>query len=310
MVIAANGGTENFQLAELPVPAIGPAQVLVRVLATSVNPIDIKLRKSGDMGYGPGSILGFDVAGKIEKVGAAVTEFHPADDVFYCPAFGPPGSYAEFHAADAAIVAKKPSRLSWVEAASTPVAASTAYQALFDRGRLTLGQSVLIINAAGGVGSWATQLAHGAGAYVIGVCSGANVALARSLGADHVIDRTSEDVIATVKEEFPAGVDLVFDCAGHDWVQRCMEVTRPGGKIVTIVNPSGPLSAGYRKNIALNYCFLNRSRATLESISTLIDRGLVKPIISKVFKLDDIATAHDCLEQGGGFGKIAITVGT
>ncbi len=310
MILTANGGPENFKLGELPVPSIGPNQLLVRVLAGSVNPIDIKLRKTGNFGYGPGSVLGFDVAGKVEKVGAGVTDFHPADDVYYSPAFGLPGGNAEFNVVDADIVARKPPSLSWLEAGVVPLAGMTAYGALFERANLRLGQTVLIINSTGGVGSIATQLAHRAGAYVIAVCSGPNLALARSFGADRVIDRNQEDVIAIVKEEHPHGVDVVLDCAGFDWVARCMDLVRPMGQIVTIVNPSGELALGYRKNITLHYSFLRRDRRVLESLSNLIERNLIKPVVNKVFRVEEIAEAHRILEQGGGFGKIALSVWT
>lgn len=308
MVLTVNGGPEHLQLRDLPLPDIGPNQLLVRVLAGSVNPIDIKLRKTGNFGFGPGSVLGFDVAGKVEKVGAGVTDFHPADDVYYCPAFGSPGSYAEFHVVNADIVGRKPSSLSWLEAGVVPLAGMTAYGALFEQANLRLGQTVLIINSAGGVGSFATQLAHRAGAYVIAVCSGPNMALARSLGADRVIDRNHEDVIAIVKEEHPQGVDVVFDCAGFDWVARCMELVRPMGQMVTIVNPSGELALGYRKNITLHYSFLRRDRRVLKTLSDLIERSLIKPVIHKVFRLEEVAEAHRTLEQGGGFGKIALSI--
>jgi NADPH2:quinone reductase len=310
MILAANGGVENFHLRDIPIPPLGANQILVRVLASSVNPVDAKLRKTGAFGYGPGSVLGFDVAGKVEKVGTAVTDFHPADDVYYSPAFGLPGSYAEFNIVESGIAAKKPSGLSWIEAAAVPLAGMTAYGALFDRANLRLGQTVLIINSTGGVGSFATQLAHRAGAHVIAVCSGPNMALARSLGADRVIDRSTEDVVAIVREEHPDGVDLVLDCAGFDWIARCMDIVRPMGQMVTIVNPSGDLAIGYRKNVTLHYSFLCRSRRTLEQLTHLIDRNLLKPVINKVFRLEEVADAHNCLEQGGGFGKIGISIGS
>ncbi len=310
MILTANGGAENFQMRDVPLPPLGANQLLVRVLASSVNPIDIELRKTGAIGYGAESVLGFDAAGKVEKVGVAVTDFHPADDVYYSPAFGLPGSYAEFNIVDAGLVAKKPASLSWIEAAAVPLAGMTAYGALFDRAHLRLGQTILIINSTGGVGSLATQLAHRAGAYVIAVCSGPNMALARSLGADRVIDRNTEDVVAIVKEEHPNGVDVVLDFAGFDWIARCMDIVRPMGQMVTIVNPAGELAMGYRKNVTLHYSFLCRSRCTLEHLTDLINRNWLKPVINKVYRMEEIADAHRCFEQGGGFGKIGVSVGS
>ncbi|HTV47003.1 MAG TPA: zinc-binding dehydrogenase [Phycisphaerae bacterium] len=308
MVITANGGPEVFAQRDLPIPEAGPNQLLVRVMAAGVNPLDYKLRRTGAFGYGPGSVLGFDAAGVVEKVGPGVTGFKPMDEVFYSPDVTGPGSYAQYHLTAADIVVKKPQNLTFIEAAAIPLAGMTAWQAMIDRCHMQLGQRVLIHGASGGVGSMAVQLAHTAGAYVYATASPANMGLVRGLGADYVIDRTQRDFAAEItKETDGEGVDLVFDCVGSDLVARSIPIVRSMGNIVTIVNPSGDLSLGYRKNISLHYAFMLRKRQTLEQIAELVEHGKIKPVIGKVMKLEQAAEAHKQLEQGGGFGKIVLT---
>jgi NADPH:quinone reductase len=309
MVITRNGGPEVFELRDISMPEVGPNQLLVKVKATSVNPLDYKLRQTGAFGYGAGSVLGFDVAGVVEKTGPGVTEFKPGDEVFYSPEVSGPGSYAQYHLTSAEIVVKKPAKLTFIEAAAVPLSGMTAWQGVVDRGGLKLGQRVLIHGAAGGVGSMAVQLAHAAGAYVFGTASPANAALVRSLGVDYVIDRTKEDFADVVTRETGGkGVDLVYDCHGGDLVARSIPVTKSMGNIITIVNPSGDLSLGYRKNVSIHYEFMLRKRQTLQEIAVLLERGIIKPVIGKVMGLEQVAEAHMLVEKGGGFGKIVLTV--
>jgi len=309
MVITANGGPEVLQQKDIPIPEVGPNQLLVRVMAAGANPLDYKLRRTGAFGYGPGSVLGFDAAGVVEKVGPGVTEFKPMDEVFYSPDITGPGSYAQYHLTAADIVVKKPKNLTFIEAAAAPLAGMTAWQTMIDRGGLRLGQRVLIHGAAGGVGSIAVQLAHAAGAYVYATASPANMGLVRGLGADFIIDRTQRDFAAEIqKETGGAGVDLVLDLYGGDLVARSISVVKSMGNIVTIVNPSGDLSLGYRKNISIHYAFMLRKRQTLEKIAELLEHGIIKPVIGKVMSLEQVAEAHKQMEQGGGFGKIVLTI--
>ncbi len=310
MVITANGPPEVFQEQELPVPEPGPNQLLVKVYATTVNPVDYKIRRSGAFGYGPGSVLGFDAAGVVEKTGAAVRDFKAGDEVFYSPDFSGPGAYAQYHVVDAGIVAPKPANLSLLEAAAVPLAGMTAWDGIVERGGVRVAQSVLIHGASGGVGSWATQLAHAAGAYVFAVCAAPNAALVRSLGADHVIERNQLDFAQVVAQETGGeGVDLVYDCFGGDLVARSIPIVKPMGKIVTIVNPSGELSLAYRRNVSIHFEFLRRRKDFLLELRSLLERQVIKPVISRVLALEDVAEAHQALEKGGGFGKIVLTVG-
>lgn len=312
MILAANGGPEVLVLRDVPKPQIQADQILVKVQAIAVNPIDCKIRKTGAFGYGADSILGFDVSGVVEQTGTLVKNFQAGDAVFYSPDFSGPGANAEYHAVRADIVAKKPAHLDYIEAAGMPLAALTAWVSLMEQGDLRLGQTVLIIGASGGVGSLAVQLAHAAGAYVFAVCSAANAGLVRSLGADRVIDRQTENFADVIRQEAGA-VDLVFDCFGGDYVAKSISTVQPMGRIVTIVDPSGELALGYRHNISLHYVSLaydsiKRRVEGIGMIAKLMDREILKPVISKVMPLEKLAEAHRALEAGGGFGKIVMTV--
>jgi NADPH2:quinone reductase len=312
MALSANGGPEVLILQDTAKPEIRPDQILVKVQAVALNPIDCKIRKTGAFGYGPGGILGFDVSGTVEQAGSLVNNVACGDAVLYCPDFSGPGANAQYHAVRADFVAKKPAHLGYVEAASVPLAGLTAWAALMEQGDLRLGQTVLIIGASGGVGSLAVQLAHAAGAYVFAVCSAANAGLVRSLGADRVIDRQSEDFAAVIKSE--AGqTDLVFDCYGGDGVARSIPIVKPMGHIVTIVDPIGDMALGYRHNVNLHYVSLafdsiRRRCDGIGMLAKLLEREIVKPVIHKVMPLEQLAEAHRALEAGGGFGKIVLTV--
>ncbi len=312
MVLSANGGPEVLTLQDRPKPEIRPDQILVKVQAVALNPIDCKIRKTGAFGYGAGGILGFDVSGTVEQTGTLVTHLQLGDAVFYCPDFSGPGANAQYHAVRADLVAKKPEHLGYIEAAAVSLAGLTAWTAVLEQGHLRLGQTVLIVGAAGGVGSLAVQLAHAAGAYVFAVCSSANAGLVRSLGADRVIDRLSEDFVSVIHKEAGA-VDLLFDCVGGDYVQRGMAIVKPMGRLVTIVDPKGDLSLGYRHNITLHYVSLafdsiRRRVDGIKMLTVLLEREILKPVVSRVLPLEKLAVAHRELESGGGFGKIVLTV--
>ncbi len=318
IIMNSVGGPEVLVEKDVPTPVPRGRELLIAVKAAGVNPIDYKIRKSGVFGAGPGRILGFDVAGVVHAAGPEAQDFKPGDAVFYAAELAKNGAYAEFHVVDETIVARKPKNLDFNSAAALPTAGLTAWQALIDRCHLTLGQTVLIHGGSGGVGSMAVQLAHAAGAIVFATCSGRNMDLVRSMGADRAIDHKTEDFSQIIKHEAashgapaaePGGAaDVVFDCFGGDCVVRSIPITRNGGKIATIVNANGDLSAGYRRNISLEYVFLNRGRAQLETLASLAERGRIKPIVRAVLPLSAAAEAHRQLEAGGGFGKIVLHV--
>src|SRR5688572_20804134 len=223
MVIKTFGGTEVFEQREVPKPVPESKQVLVRVFATSVNPLDCQTRR-GDYAASVRlpAIIGSDVSGVVDVVGGAVTDFKVGDEVYYTPRiFGGDGSYAEYHVADESIIAHKPRNISHFEAASLSLTGGTAWETLVTRGGLQVGESILIHAGAGGVGSIAIQLAKAIGANVFTTCSRQNVDFVRSLGADYVIDCRSEDYVEVVRRETSGkGVDFVFDTIGGDTIER------------------------------------------------------------------------------------------
>jgi NADPH:quinone reductase-like Zn-dependent oxidoreductase len=310
MIIKAFGGSDVFEPQEIPKPQPGANQVLVKVHATSINPVDFKIRQAGSWaGVKPPAIIGYDVSGVIEAVGEEVKDFKVGDEVFYTPEIfgGPAGSYAEYHVANEAIVAHKPINLSHIEAASIPLAGGTAWDALITRANLQVGESVLI-HGSGGVGSLAVQIAKAAGARVLVTCSSRMVDLVKELGADCAIDYKSQDFVEVVQQTQEMGVDVVFDTVGGSTLAQSIAVTKPHGRMVSIVNTTGDLFAAHPKNITLHFLFLERARYKLDSLRTLIERGKLKPVIDSVMPLSDVAQAHDRIEQGGLQGKIVLEV--
>ncbi|MDQ4059824.1 MAG: zinc-binding dehydrogenase, partial [Pseudomonadota bacterium] len=238
MVITKFGPPDVFELWQLDRPKPGASEVLVRVVASGTNPVDAKIRQAGSWAQiSFPAVLGYDVAGVVEDVGAGVTELRVGDEVFYTPEiFGNSrGSYAEFNVAPARIVAKKPAGLSHVEAAGIPLAGGTAWEAVVRRLAVRPGETVLIHGGAGGVGSFAVQFAKVAGARVIATASQANLSFVASLGADVVIDYRGSDVAERVLHETGgAGVHASFDTVGGN-VPLSPEATRPFGRIATIL---------------------------------------------------------------------------
>ena len=318
VAMSAVGEPEVLHLVEMPVPSPGPNELLIRIKAAGVNPIDYKLRKTGAMNSGPGTVLGFEAAGIVEKAGPGVQDFKPGDRVYYSSEFSKTGTYAEFQTVESRLVASMPANLTFEQAAALPLAGTTAWDALFNRGQLTLGQTVLISAANGGVGSLALQLAKAAGAFVFATCSSRSTDFVRGIptigpadhraGPDRLLNYQTDPWPEIVKSECPAGLDLVFDCAGQDVVSKCIPLMKPLGKIVTIVNPAGKLEEGYRHNITIHFAFLSRSRAVLELLKALAERRLLVPLIDSVLPLEKAAEAHRLLEAGGVKGKIILRV--
>lgn len=312
MVIRAFGGTDVFEERDLPDPQPGPGEVLVRVVATAVNPVDYKIRRNGAWaGVKPPAIIGYDVSGVVEAVGPGVTDFRSGDEVYYTPEIfgGKPGSYAQYHVASASIVAHKPRNLSHVEAAAVPLAGGTAWDAMVTRAGVRPGETVLIHGGAGGVGHFAVQIAKAAGARVLVTCSRRNLEFVRQLGADVAIDYEHEDFVEVVNRAAGGqGVDVVFDTVGGELLAKSVEVTRPGGRLVSIVSAGGNLNAAHRKNLTLHFLFLLRARDKLDSLRAVIERGLVRPVVDQVLALEQVAKAHERLETGHGRGKIVLQV--
>jgi len=307
------GGPELFEERDVERPTPGPGQVLVKVLAASTNPVDTKLRADGSFaGLEPPVVLGADVSGVVEEVGPGVADLSPGDEVYYTPEiFGPGsnGAYAEYNVADVDIVAKKPASLTHEEAAAVPLAGGTAYEALVRRLDLRVGETILIHGGAGGVGSFAIQVARAAGARVLATAGTENQETLKSLGADVAIDYTQDDVVEMALDDTAgAGVDAVLDAVGGDTVVNSIPATRPFGRIATILGGQGDFTPLYVNNQVLHGVLLLRERARLEEMSRLIERGQVKPLVNEVLALDEVGKAHERLESGHGRGKIVLRV--
>jgi NADPH2:quinone reductase len=315
VVLKSFGGPEAFELQELPKPVPQAGQVLVRVHATSINPLDYQVRRGDYPDLVPlPAITGHDVSGVVEAIGPGVTAFAPGDEVWYTPQiFDGPGSYAQYHVAAESIVGKKPPSLTHLEAASLTLVGGTAWEALVARAGLRVGESILIHGGAGGVGHVAIQLAKAIGAKVFTTARENNFEFARRMGADVVIDYEKEDYAAAIlRETGGRGVDVVFDTIGGDTLSRSADVLAQLGRVVSIVDIAQPqnLLQAWGKNASYHFVFTRQHRGKLDELSALIERGQLRPHVGAVYALADIAQAHARLEtpNNGLQGKIAIAV--
>ncbi|MFX1521388.1 MAG: zinc-dependent alcohol dehydrogenase family protein [Promethearchaeota archaeon] len=311
MVITSFGGPNVFKEDNVPEPEFGPTEVLVKVHATSVNPIDYKIRQSGSWaGVEPPAVIGYDVSGVVEEIGEAVSDFKVGDEVYYTPKiFGGQGSYAEYHVAQEAIVARKPSNISHIEAASIPLAGGVAWDTLIERGSLHPAETVLIHAGNGGVGSLAIQLAKATGAYVFTTCSNYDFDWVEKLGADRLIDYRAEDFVDVINTETGSeGVDLVLDPIGGDTLTKSIDAVKHFGRIVSIVASEGDFRKALSKNVTVHFFLLQRERYKLDAMRNLIEREKIKPVIDSVMDLKEVAKAHERLEKGKVKGKIVLKV--
>lgn len=304
--IYAYGGQEQLKYEDAPMPQVGEKDVLVRVVAASVNPVDWKIREGyikEMLHYSFPVILGWDVSGVVESVGTAVTRFKPGDAVYSRPAILRDGTYAEYVAIDENEIAFKPATISHSSAASLPLAGITAWDVLVKAAAIKAGDRVLIHAASGGVGSLAVQLAKARGAYVIATTSTKNIPLVKSLGADEIIDYRHQAFEKTVH-----AVDIVFDSLGGDIQEKSWQVLKPNGILVSVVNPpSAERAAAHQVRSA--FVFIQPDAAVLAELAQLVDAGKIRPIIAAEFALQDTAKAHALSESGRAVGKIVIQVG-
>lgn len=300
------GGPEVLSYEDCAPPTIADDELLVRVVAAAVNPVDWKVREGFLKDMIPHRFpltLGWDLAGVVDAVGDRVAEFEPGDAVFSRPDLTRDGTYAEFVAVRASEVARKPTTVSFADAASLPLAGITAWEALINSGRLSEGQTVLIHAAAGGVGSLAVQLAKWKGARVIATASSANHALVRSLGADEVIDYRAVSFAERVRD-----VDMVFDTIGGPVQEASWTVIRAGGVLVSVVDPPTPERAA-QAGVEGKFVFIQPSAPILRELAELVDTGIVRPIVGAEFALHRVREAHALSESGHARGKIVLHVG-
>jgi NADPH2:quinone reductase len=315
MILKSFGGPDSFELSDVAKPVPQAGQVLVRVHATSINPLDYQVRRGDYPDLVPlPAITGHDVSGVVEAVGPGVSAFAPGDEVWYTPQiFDGQGSYAEYHVAAESIIARKPPSLSHLEAASLSLVGGTVWEALTVRAVLRVGESILIHGGAGGVGHVAIQVAKAMGARVFTTVREDNAEFVRSLGADVVIDYTREDYVeAIMRETAGHGVDVVFDTIGGDTLARSADVLAQLGRVVSIVDIAQPqnLVQAWGKNASYHFVFTRQNRGKLDELSALVERGQLRPHVGAVYSLADIPLAHARLESAnnGLIGKIAIAV--
>jgi NADPH:quinone reductase-like Zn-dependent oxidoreductase len=312
------GSPDVLKLEDLEKPTPADNQILVKVRAASVNPLDwhymrgtpYLVRLEAGMGAPKDVRFGVDFAGTVEAVGAKVTRFHPGDDVFG----GADGAFAEYTVvAETKAVAIKPTNLTFEQAAAVPIAALTALQALRDEGQLKPGQKVLINGASGGVGTFAVQIAKSFGAEVTGVCSTRNVDLVRSLGADHVVDYTHEDFTSAAQR-----YDLIVDMVGNHPLLDYRRVLNPEGRLVIVGGPNdgnwigpmvGPLKAWIMSPFVhqqFGTLMAHLTQRDLAAVSELIQSGKVTPVIDRRYPLAEVPEAIRYLEAGHARGKVVI----
>jgi NADPH:quinone reductase-like Zn-dependent oxidoreductase len=301
------GGPEVLELVEVERPAPGPTEVLVRVAAAGVNPVDWKVRARGGFLGAPPFTVGWDVAGVVEEVGRGVTRFAVGDRVFGMPRFPhEAGAYAEYVTSPSRQLAETPGRLSDVEAAGLPLAGLTAWQALVETADVQPGQRVLVLAAAGGVGHLAVQIAKARGAYVIGTARAAKHPFLAGLGVDDAIDYTTGSV-----GERAGDVDVVLDLVGGDAGLDALPALRDGGIFIRVPSASDLESllgrAGDR--VRVTGILVEPDRLGLEALAGLVEEGELRVHVERTFPLEEAGRAHELGEKGRVQGKLVLKVG-
>lgn len=301
----AFGDAGVLRLDDVPVPAIADDEVLIRVAAAGVNPVDWKIREGWLRDFIPHRlplIPGWDVSGVVERAGAAVTGFRPGDEVWTRPDIARDGGYAEFIAVKAAEVAARPAGLSHIQAASIPLAGITAWWSLVDVADVQPGQRVLIHAAGGGVGSLAVQIARARGARVVATCSPRNADLVKSLGAEELVNYRAVDFTRAMLP-----VDVVFDTVGGQTQEASWAVLKPGGLMVSIVVPP-PEDRARALGVRSAFVFIQPSARILGELAALIGAGALRPVLGATFPLAKAADAQRLSQTGHARGKIVLTV--
>jgi NADPH:quinone reductase-like Zn-dependent oxidoreductase len=302
--IHAFGGLDKLVYEDAPVPAINADDVLVKVHAASVNPVDWKIREGYLKDFIPHQLpltLGWDFAGEVVAVGEQVKEWKIGDAVYARPDLGRDGSYAEYIAVRGSEIARKPQSLNWQQAAAVPLTALTAWQALYEIANLKSGERVLIHAGAGGVGTFAIQLAKLRGAQVYTTSSSRNIELLKSLGADEVIDYTSRD-FSQLRD-----LDIVFDTLGGDVLDKSWQTLKRGGRLVSIIGAPDAQTAE-QHGVTPLFCFVQPSEPQLKELAALIDGDKLQLVIDSVFELKDVVKAQEKSQTGHARGKIVVQV--
>ncbi|MEU7719560.1 NADP-dependent oxidoreductase [Streptomyces tibetensis] len=324
------GGQAGMRAAELPDPQVGADDVLVKIHAAGVNPLDLRIR-NGDfkafLPYRLPLVLGNDLAGTVVRVGPSVTRFAVGDEVYARPDKDRIGTFAELIAVHPDDLAPKPATLTMAEAASLPLVALTAWQALVERAHVRPGQKVLIHAGAGGLGSIAVQLAKALGADVATTVSTAKIGLVKDLGADVVVDYRTQDF-----EEVLDGYDVVLDSLGGENLAKSLRVLKPGGMAISVAGPPDPAFArelgvnpmlrlamtalsfrtrrsAERHGVSYTFLFMKASGDQLRELTPLIDAGKIRPVVDRVFPFEETLQAMEYVEGGRPkAGKVVVTM--
>lgn len=299
------GGPEVLRYEDAPKPHPGAGEVLVRIHAAAINPVDWKIRAGhleSMLHHTMPLVLGWDLSGVVEAVGPEVVRLKLGDEVYSRPDIKRDGAYAEFIVVREAEVALKPKSIDHIHAAALPLAGLTAWQTLFDAAQLVAGQRVLIHAAAGGVGHLAVQLAKGRGAHVIGTASAKNHDFLRRLGVDQVLDYTTVAFESAIEP-----VDVVLDTLGGEIQARSWQVLKPGGILVSIASPPDPAVAA-KHGVRQAFVFTEPNAGQLSELATLVDGEKLKVIAETILPLSDATRAQELSERGHTRGKIVLRV--
>ncbi|RKS23406.1 alcohol dehydrogenase [Flavobacterium endophyticum] len=321
--------TDRLKLVDLPVPNLKQDEVLVEIYAASVNQLDLKI-KSGEfkliLPYKLPLVLGHDVSGVVTKVGSTVTKFKAGDEVYARPSDFHIGAFAEYIAINEMDLALKPTNISFEEAASMPLVSLTAWQALIEKSNLKKGQKVFIQAGSGGVGTIAIQLAKHLGLKTATTTGAANTELVKSLGADVVIDYRKEDFEAVLKD-----YNLVLNSQDAKTLEKSLNVLKDGGKVISISGPPTPVFANEfnlpwyvkfatkllsskirgkakKSNVDYEFLFMRANGMQLSEIGKLIETGVIRPIVDKVFPFEQMNEAMSYVSSGHAKGKVVVKV--
>jgi len=300
------GGPEKLVVDDVPRPKPGAGEVLVKIRSAGVNPVDWKIRsgKFADPRWKLPITLGYEACGVVESLGADVKDLAAGDEGYGLLPIAVGGGYAEYAAVPASMLARKPKNLDAAAAGGVPLAALTAWQALFDKAGLAAGQTVLVHGGSGGVGHFAVQLAKARGAKVLATASTANQGFLKELGADVAIDYKTQKF-----EEVAKDVDVVLDSIGGDTLQRSYGVLKKGGFVVSIVARVDEKELA-EKGLRGASMLVTPNADELREITKLIEAGKVKPVVGATFPLAEAAAAQRKLEAGGTRGKIVLLTAT
>jgi len=308
IILKAFGGIENFEAVNIPVPTIKDDEVLIKLKAISINPVDAKTRQgkgaAGRTKMELPIILGWDISGVITEAGSEVTGFKPGDEVFAMINFPVLGkTYAEYVVAKPSELAIKPANVTHNQAAAATLAALTAWQVLTTKVNVKKGDRMLVHAAAGGVGHYVVQMAKHLGAYVIGTSSAANKDFVLSLGADEHIDYKAKKV-----EDVVSDIDFIFDPIGGANTEQSLHIVNKGGAVICILHAFNDELLQKAKDLGVHghNVLVYPSGDDMKTIAGLLEKGIIKSHVSKVFQLEQVGEAHTLLESGRAVGKVVI----